>query len=351
MKWLVTGGAGFIGSNFIRLLLREHPDAEVVNVDLLTYAGNLENLKAVDGDPRYHFVLGDVITPAAWRDQLPWTPDVVVHFAAESHVDRSIEDAHPFLRTNVIGTQSMLDWARGAGVRRFLQVGTDEVYGTLAPEDPAFTEDSPIRPNSPYSASKAAADMLARAAHETHGFEVVITRCSNNYGPYQFPEKFLPLMIGNAVGDRDIPIYGDGMQVRDWIHVDDHSRGVLAVMERGRPGAVYNLGGDSERPNLVVARTILAVLGKPETLLKHVEDRKGHDRRYAIDFSRARDELGWTPQVVLEDGLRATVDWYLANQDWLDHLRSGAYREYYDRMYADRLRDAAADTRENDAGR
>ena len=345
MKWLITGGAGFIGSNFIRLLLQERPDCQIVNVDVLTYAGNLENLTDVADDPRYHFVRGDVVTPKDWEDQLPFTPDVVVHFAAESHVDRSIEDAHPFLMTNVIGTQSMLDWARRIGVRRFLQIGTDEVYGTLAPTDAAFHEASEIRPNSAYSASKASADMLVRAAWKTHGLEVVTTRCSNNYGPYQFPEKFLPLLISNAQRDLPIPIYGDGQQVRDWIHVDDHSRGVLAVMENGRPGAVYNLGGDGERPNLHMATAILDILGKPHSLMTHVEDRKGHDRRYAIDFSLVRGELGWEPQVPLADGLRALVAWYQENSAWLEGVQSGHYREYYETMYGERLREAEDRTR------
>lgn len=337
MRWLVTGGAGFIGSNFIRYLLRERPDAQVVNLDALTYAGNLENLRDVEDDPRYRFVRGDIVEPDAWTGQVGESPDVVVHFAAESHVDRSIEDPFPFLRTNLMGTQAMLDWARGRGVGRFVHVSTDEVYGALDLTDPPFTEDSPIQPNSPYAASKAGSDLLARAAFRTHGFPVVITRCSNNYGPYQFPEKFLPLLISNALHDLEIPIYGDGLYVRDWVHVDDHSSGVLLVAEKGRPGTVYNLGGDGERDNLTMARTILGILGRPESLMRHVKDRPGHDRRYAIDTARARDELGWEPAVRLEDGLADTIRWYQENSAWWERVKSGAYLDYYEKMYRARL--------------
>jgi dTDP-glucose 4,6-dehydratase len=342
-RWLVTGGAGFIGSNFVRLLLRERADAEVLVVDALTYAGNLENLRDLQGDPRLRFVRGDVADTAAWEAEAAGTFEHVVHFAAETHVDRSIQDPYPFLRTNVEGTQRMLDLAARHGVRRFVQVGTDEVYGTLAPSDPAFTTDSPLRPNSPYAASKAAADLLVRAAARTHGLPAVVTRCSNNYGPYQFPEKFLPLMITNAMADQPLPVYGDGMQVRDWLHVDDHNRAILLAAERGRAGAVYNIGGhDGERPNLVMLRTILAILGKPESLIRHVEDRKGHDRRYAIDSSETRAELGWEPVVPLEDGIRAAVQWYRDNEAWWRSVKSGAYRDYYERNYGGRLRGASS---------
>ncbi|MCE9636404.1 MAG: dTDP-glucose 4,6-dehydratase [Planctomycetes bacterium] len=342
-RWLVTGGAGFIGSNFVRLLLRERPDATVVNLDALTYAGNLENLRDVEQDLRYRFVRGDIADPLAWEAAALQGGgfDVLVHFAAETHVDRSIGDPFPFLRTNVLGTQAMLDFARRNGIARFVQVGTDEVYGTLGPDEPSFRTDSPILPNSPYAASKASADLLVRAAARTHGLEAVITRCSNNYGPFQFPEKFLPLMITNAMSDQSLPVYGDGMQVRDWLHVDDHNRAILAAAERGRPGGVYNIGGhDGERPNLVLLKELLAILGKPESLIRHVEDRKGHDRRYSIDASVARAELGWAPQVRLEDGLRATVEWYKSNEGWWRRVKSGAYREYYETMYSGRLRDA-----------
>jgi len=349
-RWLVTGGAGFIGSNFVRLLLREHPADTIVNLDLLTYAGNLENLADVQEAPGYTFVRGDVATPAAWDAQVGETPDVVVHFAAESHVDRSIDDATPFLRTNVIGTQTLLDWARRRGAGMFVQVSTDEVYGSLGPDDPAFVESSPIVPNSPYAASKAAADLLVRAAAETHGMRTVITRCSNNYGPYQFPEKLLPLIITNAMQGRELPVYGDGLQVRDWIHVDDHCRGVLAAALRGSAGAVYNFGASSEQTNLSMIERVLVLLDEPRSLIRHVEDRKGHDRRYAMGYDFAQAELGWAPQVTLEDGLAATVAWYRENQEWWTRVKSLAYREYYDRMYGDRLGvDAAAPEAPGDA--
>jgi dTDP-glucose 4,6-dehydratase len=346
MRWLVTGGAGFIGSNFVRLLLSERPDAQVVNVDLLTYAGNLENLRDVEKDARYSFVKGDVADPAEWESRIGATPDVVVHFAAETHVDRSIDDAHPFLRTNVIGTQSMLAWARLKGVPRFVQIGTDEVYGTLDPDDPAFTEDTALRPNSPYAASKCSADLLVRAAIHTHGQDCVVTRCSNNYGPYQFPEKFLPLMITNALADLPLPVYGDGLQRRDWIHVDDHNRAVILAAEKGVKGGVYNVGGaGGERTNLSVLHELLDLVGKPRSLVNHVKDRPGHDRRYAIDSSRTTAALGWTPRVGFHEGLRATVDWYVENTGWWTRVKTGAYKRYYEQMYGDRLRRTEGDAR------
>ncbi len=348
MKWLVTGGAGFIGSNFVRLLLRERPDATVTNLDLLTYAGNLENLRGVDDDPRYGFVRGDVAEPPTWDAQVAERPDVVVHFAAETHVDRSIADAHPFLRTNVIGTQAMLEWARRRGVPTFVQVGTDEVYGALSPDEASFTEDSPLRPNSPYAASKAAADLLVRAAVKTHGMRCIVTRCSNNYGPYQFPEKFLPLMITNALADRDLPVYGDGLQVRDWIHVDDHNRAVILAAERGEPGAIYNVGGcGGERTNLEMLSTLLDLVGKPRSLIRHVADRPGHDRRYSIDSARTQSALGWRAEIALEDGVRDLVRWYVDNEPWWGRVKSGAYRDYYESMYGARLAQAgrAAESR------
>jgi dTDP-glucose 4,6-dehydratase len=336
VRWLVTGGAGFIGANFVRLLLRERPDAEIVNLDLLTYAGNLENLRDVEDDPRYRFVRGDVADPAAWASDVGDAPDVLAHFAAESHVDRSITDATAFLRTNVLGTQALLDWSRAVGVGKFVQVSTDEVYGTLGPDDAPFSESSPLQPNSPYAASKTGADLLVRAAIETHGVHAVVTRCSNNYGPYQFPEKLLPLMITNALEDRELPVYGDGLQVRDWIHVDDHCRAVLAAAERGRPGGIYNFGASGEMTNIDMVKRLLALLGKPESLIRHVRDRLGHDRRYAMDSRLAERELGWTPAVGLDEGLRGTVDWYLANEEWWRRVKSGEYRDYYDRMYGNR---------------
>lgn len=335
MKCLVTGGCGFIGSEFIRQGLHERPDLQIVNLDLLTYAGNPENLREVEDNPRYSFVKGDIADAAAMKSLVDGTFSMIVNFAAESHVDRSIEDASTFLRTNVMGTQVLLDAARAAGVERFVQVSTDEVYGSLG-DTGIFSEATPLAPRSPYSASKAAADHLVMAAHHTHNLNTIITRCSNNYGPFQFPEKLIPLTILNALNDREIPVYGDGMYVRDWIHVTDHSRGVWTAALEGRSGAVYNLGGDAERPNLEVVYRILEFTEKPKALIRHVTDRKGHDRRYAMDFSLIKEELGWAPQVKFEDGLRETVKWYQENESWLDNVTSGAYQEYYQRMYGGR---------------
>jgi dTDP-glucose 4,6-dehydratase len=334
VRILVTGGAGFIGSNFVQRVVREREDVEIVTLDALTYAGNLENLSTLEGHRRHRFVRGDV-ADREWAEDVGEGFDVIVHFAAESHVDRSILDARDFVTTNVLGTQNLLDWARDGGAARFVQVSTDEVYGSLGPEG-WFTESTPLAPNSPYSASKAAADLLCRAAFHTHGQEVVVTRCSNNYGPYQFPEKLIPLMIANALEDEPLPVYGDGLNVRDWIHVEDHCDGVLAVAERGRAGEVYNLGGNCEKTNLELVRTLLGILGKPESLIRFVTDRPGHDRRYAIDASRAERELGWSPRTTFEEGLRATVDWYVENREWWERVRSGAYREYYERQYGGR---------------
>jgi dTDP-glucose 4,6-dehydratase len=323
---LVTGGCGFIGANFIRLELEAYPDFEITNLDALTYAGNPDNLAGLDDEPRYRFVQGDIADRPLVMELVAEGFDAIVNFAAESHVDRSIDDATPFLRTNVVGTQCLLDAARAADTPRYVQVSTDEVYGTLRPNDPPFTEKTPLAPNSPYAASKAGADLLVRAAHHTHGMDTVITRCSNNYGPYQFPEKLIPLFITNALADIPLPVYGDGRQVRDWIHVTDHCRGIDAVLRRGRPGVVYNFGGRSERFNLDVTRAVLKLTGKPESLICHVTDRPGHDRRYAVDCSRAEAELGWRPTVVFEEGLAATVDWYRTHTDWVERVRSGAYR-------------------------
>jgi dTDP-glucose 4,6-dehydratase len=336
MKVVVTGGAGFIGSNFIHHLLATDPDCEVVNLDALTYAGNLENLVSIQDDPRYRFVRGDVSDPGVVAEVLVPEVDAVVHFAAESHVDRSIEGAGVFLTTNVLGTQVLLDRVRAVGGIRFVMVSTDEVYGSLSPEAAAFTEHTPLAPNSPYAASKAAADLLCRAWHHTFGLDVVVTRCSNNYGPFQFPEKLIPLMIGNALADEPLPVYGDGRNVRDWLHVEDHCRAVDLVMRRGAPGRVYNVGGGNERENLEVVRRILQEVGKPESMIRFVRDRPGHDRRYAIDASRIRDELGWEPSIAFEEGLADTVRWYRGHDAWLDRVRSGDYRAYYDRMYGDR---------------
>ncbi|HST51621.1 MAG TPA: dTDP-glucose 4,6-dehydratase [Pyrinomonadaceae bacterium] len=332
-KIFVTGGAGFIGSAFVRLALEETADCRVVNFDALTYAGNLDNLKDID-DERHLFVRGDICDPQAVLAALEDGTDALVNFAAESHVDRSIHSASDFIRTNVLGTQVLLDAARERGVRRFLQVSTDEVMGSLPERDDAFfKEQSPFEPNSPYSASKAAAEHLCRAAQHTHGLDCVVTRCGNNYGPRQFPEKFLPLMLSNAFADEPIPVYGDGRNVRDWIYVEDHCRAIFAVLERGRAGEVYNVGARNERRNIEVAESVLKLLGKPASLLKFVKDRPGHDRRYAIDPSKIEAELGWRPRETWESGLEKTISWYKENAEWVARARSGAYREYYAKQY------------------
>jgi dTDP-glucose 4,6-dehydratase len=323
MRHLVTGGAGFIGSNFVRHLLAERPDVELVNLDALTYAGHLESLADVADDARHRFVHGDICDADVVQEAMAGV-DVVFHLAAESHVDRSILEDAPFVRTNVLGTQTLLAAALAAGVSRFVQVSTDEVYGELPwrdPEDgdedaPRFTEETPVAPRSPYSASKAAADHLAMAYHTTHGMDVVVTRCSNNYGPFQYPEKLIPVIITQALGRRPIPVYGDGLYVRDWIHVSDHCRGILAAAEKGAAGGVYNFGGDSERTNLSLVREILRIVDRPQSLIEHVTDRPGHDRRYAIDASRAKADLGWRPETDFRAGLRSTVEWYLSNESW-----------------------------------
>ena len=331
----VTGGCGFIGSNFVRHLLKTDPAVRVVNFDALTYAGNLANLTDVAKDPRYQFVKGDITDRSAVLDALPDGADALINFAAESHVDRSILDSGPFVRTNVIGTQVLLDAARAKKVRRYVQVSTDEVYGSLGPSG-MFTETTPLSPNSPYSASKAGADLLVQAYHHTFGMDAVITRCSNNYGPYQFPEKIIPLFITNLMADQQVPVYGDGMQIRDWIHVMDHCRGVEAAWRAGKAGEVYNFGGRCEMPNLHLTQTLLDLLGKPRTLIKHVQDRLGHDRRYAIDCAKAERELGWRPQVTFDQGLKETIDWYKGNQPWVNQVRSGEYQTYYQKQSANR---------------
>jgi dTDP-glucose 4,6-dehydratase len=332
-RLFVTGGAGFIGSAFVRLVCESTSDYEVINFDALTYAGNLDNLQGLDC-PRHRFVKGDIADPQAVLKALDDGVDAIINFAAESHVDRSIASAEEFIRTNVLGTQVLLDCARERGVRRFVQVSTDEVMGSLPEnEDAFFTEDSPFRPNSPYAASKAAAEHLVRAAHHTFGLDIVITRCGNNYGPRQFPEKFLPLMLANAMNNEAIPIYGDGLNVRDWIYVDDHCRAILLALEKGRSGATYNIGARNERRNLDVARSVLDQLGKSSELIKFVKDRPGHDRRYAIDPSLAENELGWHPAETWESGLHRTIEWYRSNTAWVARARSGAYREFYARQY------------------
>jgi dTDP-glucose 4,6-dehydratase len=332
VKYLITGGAGFIGSNFVRHVLSERPDVEVVNLDLLTYAGSLENLADVEDDPRHHFIQGDICDGALDRDSMDGV-DVVFNLAAESHVDRSIIEDQPFVRTNVVGTATLLAAALDSGVRRFVQVSTDEVYGELpwvdpegeaAASAPRFTEETPLAPRSPYSATKAAADQLALAYHTTHGLDVVVTRSSNNYGPNQYPEKLIPLMITRAMSDASLPVYGDGLHVRDWIHVEDHCRGLLAAAERGGGGEVYNFGGNAERTNLSVVRTLLEILGKPESLIDFIEDRPGHDRRYGVDSSRAEDRLSWTSSVGFHEGLQQTVDWYASNRAWVRSVLLGS---------------------------
>ncbi|MBM4370030.1 MAG: dTDP-glucose 4,6-dehydratase [Deltaproteobacteria bacterium] len=334
---LVTGGAGFIGSNFVRMLLEEEPGVRVVNLDLLTYAGNLGNLEGCEAHPRHRFVRGDVCDAALVGRILDEEGcEAIVHFAAESHVDRSLVDPASFITTNVTGTLVLLRAALERHLERFLQVSTDEVYGSLAPGEAAFTEETPVRPSSPYSASKAAADHLVQAFAHTWGLRVNITRCSNNYGPFQFPEKLIPLMIHNALHGHALPVYGDGLQVRDWLHVRDHCRALWTVLTRAEPGAVYNVGGVGERTNLAVVGVILDALGKPRDLIRHVTDRPGHDRRYAIDASKIRRELGWSPAVSFEEGMGSTIRWYLDHGPWLTAVTSGAYRDYYDRMYAGR---------------
>ncbi len=343
MKILVTGGAGFIGSNFIRTLLKETDSHSVINLDALTYAGNLENLSDLERDERYRFVKGDVRDGRLLEKLFSSRVDAVVNFAAESHVDRSIDNPAQFLDTNVGGTMKLLEASLKADVRVFLQVSTDEVYGSLGPTG-RFTEDSPMRPNSPYAASKASADLLVRAWHKTYGLPAVITRSSNNYGPYQFPEKFIPLFVTNAIERKKLPLYGDGLNVRDWIHARDNCRAILLALEEGSPGEVYNIGGNEERTNLEVARSILDILEKPRDLIRLVEDRPGHDRRYALDSSKI-EELGFEREFGFEDGLAATVKWYVKNKEWWKRIKSGEYAEYYKKMYGARLKGPDAGSR------
>ena len=344
---LVTGGAGFIGSNFVKLMLEKHPEYKIINIDALTYAGNLENLKDIDGNPNYEFIKVD-IRDREKIEEIFKNNDIssVVNFAAESHVDRSIEEPEVFLTTNIIGTQVLLDTAKKywkvnpkdkyckeykLGVK-FLQVSTDEVYGALG-ETGMFVETMPLMPNSPYSASKASADMIVRAYNETFGMPVNITRCSNNYGPYQFPEKLIPLMINNCLNEKDLPVYGDGMQVRDWLHVSDHCSAIDTVLHKGQDGEVYNIGGNNEKANIEIVKLIIGTLGKTEGLIKYVKDRPGHDRRYAIDNTKITTELGWEPVYTFEQGMKETIQWYLENTKWIENIISGDYANYYDKMY------------------
>ncbi|MBP1594687.1 MAG: dTDP-glucose 4,6-dehydratase [Acidobacteria bacterium] len=340
MRLLVTGGAGFIGSNFVRAVVSLHPDYHICVLDKLTYAGNLENLAGLETSPRFRFIQGDICDPETVGEILKRGVDAVVNFAAESHVDRSILDASEFARTNITGTLNLLQGSRRAGVGRFLQISTDEVYGSLGPTG-AFTEATPLAPNSPYAASKAAADLLVRSYHQTYGFPCLITRCSNNYGPYQFPEKLLPLLITNATAGVALPIYGDGLYTRDWIHVADHCAALDRALHLGRPGEIYNIGARQEKTNLEIARLVLRILGKDENLITFVADRPGHDRRYAIDPAKMETKLDWKPQIPFETGLRGTVEWYLRNPAWVENVRSGAYQTYYERMYQNRSRTLA----------
>ncbi|NSL52034.1 dTDP-glucose 4,6-dehydratase [Calidifontibacillus erzurumensis] len=337
MKVLVTGGAGFIGSNFIRYMVDKYPNYQIVNLDKLTYAGNLSNLKDIENKPNYKFVKGD-ISDRPFIHQLFEDEqfDYVLNFAAESHVDRSISDPEIFIKTNVLGTQVLLDAAKTYQVKKYLQISTDEVYGTLG-DTGYFTEETPLAPNSPYSASKAGADLLVRAYHETYGLPVNITRCSNNYGPYHFPEKLIPLMIINALNDKPLPVYGDGLNVRDWLHVFDHCQAIDLVLHIGQVGEVYNIGGNNERTNIEVVKVILKELGKSESLIKFVDDRLGHDRRYAIDATKLRTKLGWKPKYSFEEGIKQTIQWYLNNKDWWENIISGDYQQYYEKQYSKRL--------------
>lgn len=340
MKILVTGGAGFIGGNFVHHMVNKYPDDQIVNLDLLTYAGNLETLKPVEDKPNYHFVKGDIADEPFIMELFEKEKfDVVVNFAAESHVDRSITDPGIFVRTNVMGTRVLLDASRKFGVKRYHQVSTDEVYGDLPLDRPDlfFTEETPIHTSSPYSSSKASADLFVLAYYRTYGLPVTISRCSNNYGPYHFPEKLIPLIISRALADEELPVYGKGENVRDWLHVSDHCEAIDLIIHKGRVGEVYNVGGHNERSNLDVVKTILHALGKPESLIRFVTDRPGHDMRYAIDPAKLERELGWKPKYTFDTGIKQTIDWYLNNREWWEHIISGEYANYFDEMYGKRL--------------
>lgn len=339
MKVLVTGGAGFIGGNFVHHMVNKYPDYQIVNLDLLTYAGNLETLKPVEDKPNYKFVKGDIADEAFIMDLFEKEKfDVVVNFAAESHVDRSIEDPGIFVQTNVMGTRVLLDASRKFGVKRYHQVSTDEVYGDLPLDRPDlfFTEETPIHTSSPYSSSKAGADLLVLAYHRTYGLPVTISRCSNNYGPYHFPEKLIPLMIANALNDKPLPVYGKGENVRDWLYVEDHCKAIDLIIHNGRVGEVYNIGGHNEMKNIDIVKIICKELGKPESLITYVTDRKGHDMRYAIDPTKIHNELGWLPETKFADGIKKTIQWYLDNKEWWENIISGEYQNYYEKMYGNR---------------
>ena len=336
MKILITGGAGFIGSNFVHYMIKRYKDYQIINLDALTYAGNLETLKNIEAESNYQFFHGDITNTKVVESIFNEGVDAVINFAAESHVDRSITDPGIFVKTNIQGTQVLLDAAKKYGVKKYIQISTDEVYGTLG-DTGYFTEETPLAPNSPYSASKAGADLLVRAYHGTFGLPINITRCSNNYGPYHFPEKLIPLMILNALNDKPLPVYGDGLNIRDWLHVEDHCRAIDLVLHKGVAGEVYNVGGHNERTNIDVVKTILDYLGKPESLIKFVEDRLGHDRRYAIDAKKLRTQLGWEPKYTFETGLKQTIDWYLNNREWWENILSGDYQHYYKQQYEEKL--------------
>jgi dTDP-glucose 4,6-dehydratase len=331
---LITGGCGFIGTNFVRHMLEKY-DYHIINLDKLTYAGNLENLEDVAGDSRYTFVRGDIASPADLEGVFGRPVDIIVNFAAESHVDRSIMDPDTFIKTNINGTFNLLEMARKKGIKRFVQISTDEVYGSLG-KTGAFREDTPLSPNSPYSASKTSADILAMAYFKTYGMPVIVTRCSNNYGPYQFPEKLIPLIITNALADMELPVYGDGLNVRDWIHVKDHCAAIDLVVHKGEDGNTYNIGASNERANIEIVKLVLEILGKPESLIRYVKDRPGHDRRYAIDSGKITEKLGYKPGVDFSEGMRETVEWYVKNKGWWERIRTGAYLDYYEKMYGNR---------------
>ena len=336
MKLLVTGGAGFIGSNFIRYMLNKYPDFEIVNLDLLTYAGNLENLKDVETNPNYKFIKGD-IADKELVNNLVKDCDVIVNFAAESHVDRSILDSSDFIRTNIVGTHNLLEAAKNNGLKRFHHISTDEVFGHLGPNDPAFDENTPYAPRSPYSASKAASDHLVRAYFHTFGLPITISNCSNNYGPFHFPEKLIPLAITNIIEGKKIPVYGDGLQVRDWLFVEDHCEAIDLILQKGKIGETYCIGGNSEKTNMEIVKKILELLGKGEEMIEYVKDRPGHDRRYAIDFSKIKNELGWQPRTSFEDGMRKTVEWFESNESWWRDVKSGEYQKYYEKQYSNNI--------------
>lgn len=330
-KILITGGAGFIGSNFVKYINDKYPDYEIVNFDLLTYCGNLENLKGIEFNDNYSFVKGNIADNDLVADTIKGC-DYVVNFAAESHVDRSIKDPEIFIKSNVLGTQVLLNAALNEGIEKYVQISTDEVYGSLG-QTGYFTEETPLQPNSPYSASKASGDLITRAYYQTFEMPVNITRCSNNYGPYQFPEKLIPLMISNALENKDLPVYGDGKNIRDWLHVYDHCTAIDMVLHDGKPGEVYNIGGNNEKKNIDIVKLILKYLDKDDSLIKFVDDRLGHDRRYAIDSTKIQEELGWKPKYTFETGIKETIEWYLENQNWIEQVKSGEYQEYYRKMY------------------